>query len=90
MLFPGGVQRRCLCSHIQIDLRSDAARLRPLIAELNSYGTRVSLFVDADCDNVEIAAELGAARIEFADYFGNSLRYNEFQYQLCSVAGSQK
>ena len=46
------------------DLSANAPRLRPLIAEIKSYGTRVSLFVDAGCDNVEIAAELGAARVE--------------------------
>ncbi|UXI68420.1 pyridoxine 5'-phosphate synthase [Tahibacter amnicola] len=46
------------------DLAADAARLRPLIAELKAQGARVSLFVDADCPDVERAAELGADRIE--------------------------
>ena len=46
------------------DLRADAARLKPLIAELKAAGARVSLFVDAGCADVEIAADLGADRIE--------------------------
>jgi pyridoxine 5-phosphate synthase len=46
------------------DLARDAARLRPLIAQLKSHGARVSLFVDAGIDDVERAAEIGADRIE--------------------------
>jgi pyridoxine 5-phosphate synthase len=46
------------------DLYKDAARLGPLIAELNSLGIRVSLFIDATEADVVRARELGAARIE--------------------------
>jgi pyridoxine 5-phosphate synthase len=46
------------------DLYKDAARLGPLITELNSLGIRVSLFVDAAVTDVARARELGAARIE--------------------------
>lgn len=46
------------------DLARDAARLRPLIAQLRALGCRVSLFVDAGIAEVERAAELGASRIE--------------------------
>ncbi len=46
------------------DLRADSKRLRPLIARLNELGARVSLFMDVDAKDLEIAAELGAARIE--------------------------
>jgi len=58
------------------DLNADAARLRPLIAQLNALGARVSLFMDVDAENVGRAAELGAARIEiytgpFAQAFAN-------------------
>lgn len=57
------------------DLRSDAARLRPLIAALKSHGCRVSLFVDAGAPEVERAAEIGADRVEiytgpYAEAFG--------------------
>jgi len=46
------------------DLRADAARLRPLIAELRAHGCRVSLFMDADAPDIARAAELGAERVE--------------------------
>lgn len=46
------------------DLRADAVRLRPLIAELKSCGARVSLFMDADGAGIARAAELGADRVE--------------------------
>jgi pyridoxine 5-phosphate synthase len=46
------------------DLRGDASRLKPLVADLKSAGARVSLFVDAGCADVEIAADIGAGRIE--------------------------
>ncbi len=46
------------------DLRKDAERLRPAIAELKALGTRVSLFMDADADTLDIARQVGADRIE--------------------------
>jgi pyridoxine 5-phosphate synthase len=46
------------------DLRRDAARLRPLIAALHDSGCRVSLFLDAGVADLELAAEIGADRIE--------------------------
>jgi pyridoxine 5-phosphate synthase len=46
------------------DLRADADRLRPIIAELRALGCRVSLFMDAGAQSLEIAADIGAHRIE--------------------------
>lgn len=46
------------------DLRRDAARLAPLVAELRGLGCRVSLFVDAAPDVMARAADLGADRVE--------------------------
>ena len=46
------------------DFSTDAERLRPLIAQLHSFGCRVSLFVDADVAGLESAREIGADRIE--------------------------
>jgi pyridoxine 5-phosphate synthase len=46
------------------DLRADAARLRPLIAQLKAEGARVSLFMDSDADDIARAAEFGADRVE--------------------------
>ena len=53
-----------LTSDHGFDLRADAPRLAPLIAELRSLGCRVSLFVDADAADLERAAQIGANRIE--------------------------
>ncbi|MEY3417727.1 MAG: hypothetical protein RL060_1839 [Bacteroidota bacterium] len=38
--------------------------LKPIVEELKSYGTRVSIFVDPEVSMVEGAAKLGADRIE--------------------------
>lgn len=53
-----------LTSDHGFDLQRDAPRLRPLIAELQSYGCRVSLFMDAGTPDIQHVAELGADRIE--------------------------
>jgi pyridoxine 5-phosphate synthase len=46
------------------DLRADAIRLRPLIAQLKSCGARVSLFMDAGSPDIVRAADVGADRVE--------------------------
>lgn len=46
------------------DLAADANRLADLIPRLKECGCRVSLFMDADAEEVERAAMLGADRIE--------------------------
>ena len=46
------------------DLSADAIRLRPLIAQLKSCGTRVSLFMDAGSADIARAAGVGADRVE--------------------------
>jgi pyridoxine 5-phosphate synthase len=46
------------------DLERDGERLRPLIAEARSLGCRVSLFMDPDARQMQLARELGADRVE--------------------------
>ncbi len=46
------------------DLWKDADRLRPIIAELKRFGCRVSLFMDPVPEMMDIAAHIGAHRIE--------------------------
>lgn len=46
------------------NLAEDKERLRPLVEELKSLGIRVSLFMDADSPDIEVAKEIGADRIE--------------------------
>ena len=53
-----------LTSDHGFDLARDAARLRPLVAELKALGVRVSLFMDAGAAGIGTAAAIGADRIE--------------------------
>jgi pyridoxine 5-phosphate synthase len=46
------------------DLKRDAARLRPIIAEVKRLGVRVSLFVDPAPEAMRLAADTGADRVE--------------------------
>ena len=46
------------------DLGKDAARLKPVVAELKGLGVRVSLFMDPEASAMAAAADLGADRIE--------------------------
>jgi pyridoxine 5-phosphate synthase len=46
------------------NLRADAQRLKPIVAQLKSLGSRVSLFVDSNVEHLETAAEIGVDRIE--------------------------
>ncbi len=46
------------------DLRVDAPKLEPLIRECNDLGVRVSLFMDPEAEQMGIAKQLGAERIE--------------------------
>jgi pyridoxine 5-phosphate synthase len=46
------------------DLTRYAERLRPIVAELRGAGVRVSLFMDAASDELDLARALGADRIE--------------------------
>ncbi len=46
------------------DLRADGERLKPVIAQLKELGCRVSLFMDADSDEIPRAALVGGDRVE--------------------------
>ncbi len=46
------------------DLAADRERLAPLIDQLRECGCRVSLFVDPGAEHLELAAALGAERVE--------------------------
>jgi pyridoxine 5-phosphate synthase len=53
-----------LTSDHGFDFARDASRLQPLIAQLRSWGCRVSVFVDAGGEGLPLAREIGADRIE--------------------------
>lgn len=46
------------------NLRTDADRVRPVIAEAKALGVRVSLFMDADPEAMPLAKAVGADRVE--------------------------
>lgn len=65
------------------DLRADAPRLRPLIAQLKQYGVRVSLFIDVDARTIERAAEAGAERVEiYTGPYALAFARGDFQREL--------
>lgn len=53
-----------LTSDHGFDLDRDADRLEPLVRAFAALGCRVSLFIDADAPALELAAQIGATRIE--------------------------
>jgi pyridoxine 5-phosphate synthase len=53
-----------LTSDHGFDLRQDGDRLAPIIGELKALGIRVSLFMDPDNQQIELARQVGANRIE--------------------------
>ncbi|MCW8193307.1 pyridoxine 5'-phosphate synthase [Proteobacteria bacterium 005FR1] len=53
-----------LTSDHGFDLRQDGARLEPIITELKAMGIRVSLFMDPDLAQIDLALQVGADRIE--------------------------
>jgi pyridoxine 5-phosphate synthase len=76
-----------LTSDHGFDLRRDAERLRPLVRELKSEGCRVSLFVDADAEDVERAAEIGADRIEiYTEPYAAAFARGDFMRELDACA----
>lgn len=68
-----------LTSDHGFDLKKSAVELKPIIRELQDLGVRVSLFMDPDFEQISLAKELGADRIElytgpYADAFKNQDR----------------
>lgn len=67
-----------LTSDHGFDLRKDGDRLSPIIEQLQSLGIRVSLFMDPDLEQLKLAKQIGADRIElytgpYADAFANDV-----------------
>ncbi len=78
-----------LTSDHGFDLRSDAARLQPLIAELKAQGCRVSLFMDADATDLGRVAEIGADRVEiYTGPFAKAFAQNDYQRELAACVRS--
>jgi pyridoxine 5-phosphate synthase len=66
-----------LTSNTGWDVITHMAKLKALVEELHSYGTRVSIFLNPETEQVYAAKESGTDRIEFytgpyaSDYFQN-------------------
>ncbi|MCP5195057.1 MAG: pyridoxine 5'-phosphate synthase [Pseudomonadales bacterium] len=61
-LVPDGDQQ--LTSDHGFDLKRDGDRVAPLVAELQALGIRTSLFMDPDPEQIRLAAQVGADRVE--------------------------
>ncbi|PZO59282.1 MAG: pyridoxine 5'-phosphate synthase [Phormidesmis priestleyi] len=58
----------------------DAQKLKPIIAELNELGCRVSLFMDADVEQIERVSDLGCDRIElYTEPYATAYRQGQGQ-----------
>ncbi len=53
-----------LTSDHGFDLKADGERIAPIIEDLKAMGVRVSLFMDPDLEQIELAAQTGTGRIE--------------------------
>jgi pyridoxine 5-phosphate synthase len=53
-----------LTSDHGFNLKTSGEKLRPLIRELQDNGVRVSLFMDPDIEQISLAKDIGADRIE--------------------------
>lgn len=65
-----------LTSDHGFDLRTCADKLSPIIQKLQALGVRVSLFMDPDLEQIQLARDCGADRIElytgpYAEHFGS-------------------
>ncbi|WP_317929310.1 pyridoxine 5'-phosphate synthase [Halioxenophilus sp. WMMB6] len=61
-LVPDGQSQ--LTSDHGFDLKTSGKRLAPIIAQLKNEGIRVSLFMDPDLEQIALAKQIGADRIE--------------------------
>ncbi|MDB5953506.1 pyridoxine 5'-phosphate synthase [Ramlibacter sp.] len=76
------------------DLAKDAERVRPLIAEAKALGVRVSLFMDAEPQQMALARAVGADRIElytepYAAAWGTSQQAHEVQRFAAAAKAAQ-
>lgn len=80
-----------LTSNAGWNTRSHAELLKPLVAQLQSYGARVSIFVDPDVDMVEGAHLVGADRIElYTEPYATGFPADQSEAVKNYVAAAQK
>lgn len=60
------------------NLTQDQERLRPIVKELQSLGSRVSLFMNADLEQISLVPNTGAERIElYTEPYATAFRENQ-------------
>jgi pyridoxine 5-phosphate synthase len=60
------------------DLTKDRERLIPIVQELHNLGSRVSLFMDADVQQISLVPDTGAERIElYTEPYATAYRENQ-------------
>lgn len=79
-----------LTSDHGFDLTNSGETLAPIIQRLKSQGMRVSLFMDPDLEQIRLASQIGADRIElytgpYAAAWGSSNMANIFQQHLAAA-----
>lgn len=76
-----------LTSDHGFDLSRDGERLAPVIAQLKSWGCRVSLFMDPVPESMAAAAALGADRIElYTEAYADAHKRGNFEAILARYA----
>lgn len=71
------------------DFAADFQRLQPLVAELKSFGCRVSLFADAGVPHLELAAKTGADRIEiYTGPYAEAFAADKVEAELARCIGT--
>ncbi len=71
-----------LTSNHGFDVAATGSQLQPVVARLQEQGVRVSLFMDPDVEQIELAAQLGVNRIElytgpYAEHYRMSPAHGE-------------
>lgn len=72
------------------DLKKDAELVAPLIQQVQSMGVRVSLFMDPDLEQIQLAKDIGADRIElYTGPFAWAFEQSEAEGQTVFQAHSE-
>lgn len=86
-----------LTSDHGFNLKTSGEKLRPLIRELQDNGVRVSLFMDPDIEQISLAKDIGADRIElYTGPYAEAHKLNSpdfdalFQTYLAAAVHAQK
>ncbi len=82
-----------LTSDHGFNLKQDGERLKPIVDTLRSQGIRVSLFMDPDLEQIQLAKQVGADRIElytgpYAAAFARGREEGEALFEQHAIAAS--